>query len=187
MVPARLNERAQCALYEMTVMEIEFRRAGSDDRVSTRSLVFEAFGGEGAETAAFLDVLRADGCILGEWLAADASGPLGHIVFSRAWLEQGDGTRLAAAMLTPLAIRPDRQRTGIGLHLMQHALAELERRGESLFFVLGHPDDYPRAGFLAALAADVESPWRGKPSFMARALEAAKERLVMPSVISEAD
>jgi putative acetyltransferase len=40
-------------------------------------------------------------------------------------------------MLTPLAVRPDRQRLGIGTQLMDHALKSLEARGETLFSVLG--------------------------------------------------
>jgi putative acetyltransferase len=89
-------------------------------------------------------------------------------------------------MLTPLAVRPDRQRLGTGLRLMDHALKELELRGETLFFVLGHPNYYPRAGFRAAAAVDVESPWSGKPAFMVRARTVPVGRLVMPSVIADA-
>jgi putative acetyltransferase len=138
------------------------------------------------ETATFLDALRADGCILGEWLAEDASGLVGHIVFSRVWLEQPDCKRASAAMLTPMAVRPDRRNLGIGTQLMHHALSELEANGEKLFFVLGHHDYYPRAGFDTALAAGVESPWQGNRAFMARARFAPQGRLVLPSVIAEA-
>src|SRR5262245_58455641 len=99
-------------------MEVWFRRVDTRDQAATRKVVDDAFRAKGAEnTAAFLDALRADGCILGEWLAEDASGPVGHIVFSRVWLEQRNRDRLSAAMLTPLAVRPDRQRAGIGTRL----------------------------------------------------------------------
>src|SRR5262249_39626878 len=97
-------------------MDVRFRIAERRDDASTRRGVGHAFRPE--DGASFLDGLRADGCILGEWLAEDASGPVGHIVFSRAWLEQRNGSRLDAAMLTPLAVRPDRQRRGIGVGLM---------------------------------------------------------------------
>ena len=167
-------------------MNIEFRLVATPDLVITRNIVLGAFGDEGAETANFLDALRADGCILGEWLAQDLTGPIAHIAFSRVWLDLVGESRQPCAMLTPLAVRPDRQRTGIGTRLTDHALKELESRGETVFFVIGHPEYYPRAGFHAALAADVESPWRGKPSFMARAREAHRGRLVMPRVIAEA-
>jgi putative acetyltransferase len=168
-------------------MEVDFRPVDIRDHAATRKLVYDAFRSTGSEeTAAFLDALRAEGCVLGEWLAEDPSGPIGHIVFSRVWLEQPNGDRLKAAMLTPLAVRPDRQRLGTGLRLMDHALKELESRGETLFFVLGHPNYYPRAGFRAAAAVDVESPWSGKPAFMVRARTVPVGRLVMPSVIADA-
>jgi predicted N-acetyltransferase YhbS len=78
-------------------MEVRFRRVDIRDQASTRKLVDDAFKAKGSEnTAAFLDALRADGCILGEWLAEDASGPVGHIVFSRVWLERCNGDRLSA-------------------------------------------------------------------------------------------
>jgi putative acetyltransferase len=137
------------------------------------------------DVAAFLDSLRADGCILGEWLAEDLSGPLGHIVFSRAWVELPDGERVQAAMLTPLAVRPDRQRVGIGTKLMDFALKTLEVRGETLFFVLGHPAYYPRACFCAVAASRVASRWSGRPSFMARGV-VPEGRLVLPAAIADA-
>ena len=140
-------------------MNVGFRRVEIQDHASTRKLVDDAFKSKGSEgTAEFLDALRADGCILGEWLAEDASGTVGHVVFSRVWLEQRNGSRLNSAMLTPLAVRPDRQCLGIGTRLMDHALKELESRGETLFFVLGHPNYYPRAGFSAASAAAAWQP-----------------------------
>ena len=89
-------------------------------------------------------------------------------------------------MLTPLAVRPDRQRRGTGTRLMHHALKELESRGETLFFVLGHPNYYPRVGFRPASVAGIESPWLGNPAFMVRGTTVPAGRLVMPSVIADA-
>jgi putative acetyltransferase len=88
-------------------------------------------------------------------------------------------------MLTPLAVRPDRQRVGIGSRLMDFALKSLEARGEALFFVIGHPEYYPRAGFCSAAARRVASRWSGRPSFMARGV-VPEGRLVLPAVISDA-
>jgi putative acetyltransferase len=165
-------------------LDIGFRLAGHHDYASTREVVDAAFRPE--DVATFLDALRADGCILGEWLAEDSSGPVGLIVFSRVWVEQPNGDRLAGAILTPLAVRPDRQRLGIGGRLMDHALKSLEARGEALFFVLGHPGYYPRAGFRSALAETVTSQWSGNPAFMAKGMFVPKGRLVLPSVIADA-
>jgi putative acetyltransferase len=119
------------------MMKLELRPVVRHDYASTRKLVDDAFRPKDAVT--FLDALRADGCILGEWLAEDTNGPVGHIVFSRVWVVQPNGSQVDGAMLTPLAVRPDRQRMGIGTRLMEYALNVLEDRGERLFFVLGHP------------------------------------------------
>lgn len=163
-------------------MKVVFRAVGPDDHASTRQVVDAAFRPEDVVT--FLDALRADGCIVGEWLAEDTSGSIALIVFSRVWVAQQNGKRFDAAMLTPLAVRPDRQRLGIGGQLMDHALKSLEARGETRFFVLGHPGYYPRAGFSSTLAETVMSPWSGNPAFMARGRFVPEGRLVLPSAIA---
>jgi predicted N-acetyltransferase YhbS len=164
--------------------DITMRAAGHADHASTRKLVAEAFGPEGVES--FVDALRGEGCLLGEWLAEDDGGPVGFVAFSRVHVEQPNGNRVDAAMLTPLAVRPDRQRSGVGTRLMRHALHELERRGETVFFVLGHPDYYPRAGFRASAATLVTAPWSGNPAFMARGATVPAGRLVLPPAIANA-
>jgi putative acetyltransferase len=164
-------------------MNLRLRTAGPADHAATRQVVNAAFWPEDAAT--YLDSLRAATCILGEWLAEDDSGTIAHIVFSRVHVETDAGA-LPAAMLTPLAVRPDRQRRGIGLRLINHALHALEEQGETLFLVLGHPAYYPKAGFSAALTAHIVSPWRTNPAFMARCNRAVSGRLVMPAVIAEA-
>ena len=171
---------------QLTALSVAYRCAGVADFAATRAVVVDAFGDEGAATAEYLDALRAEGCILGEWLAEDPTGPIAHVVFSRVWMEDGTGSRQPAAMLTPLAVRVDRQRIRIGTQLVEHALRALEAQGETVFFVLGHPDFYPRVGFLAAHVADINGPWRGDSAFMARARAPINGRLVMPMVIADA-
>jgi len=164
--------------------EIVVRPVGHSDYGPTRQVVDEAFAPEDVVT--FLDALRADGCILLELLAEDSSGIVAHIAFSRVWLEYSSGERTMAAMLTPLAVRPDRQRAGIGLRLMTLALRELEGNGETLFFVLGHPEYYPKAGFRSVSVQEISSQWLGEPAFMARGSFVPGGRLVLPSVIADA-
>lgn len=152
-----------------------------EDHVATREVVDAAFRPE--EVVTFLDRLREESGILDEWVAEDESGIIGHIVFSRRWIEQPSGERLPSAMLTPLAVHPDHQRRGVGTALMNHALAALDESGESLYLVLGHPDYYPRAGFSAEKAAAIECPWQGHPAFMARAAGAPAGKLILPQFI----
>lgn len=154
------------------------------DHAATRAVVDAAFRPE--DVASFLDALRAEGCLIGEWLAEEDGETLGHVAFSRTRVERPDGTSLDAAMLTPLAVRPERQREGIGGALVRHALAVLEERGERVFLVLGHPGYYRRFGFRGEAVARVESPWRGLPAFMARTDLPLEGRVILPRAIAEA-
>jgi GNAT superfamily N-acetyltransferase len=112
---------------------------------------------------------------------------LALLIISECYLSRAPGAcravchRLPAAILTPLAVRPDRQQLGIGTRLMVHSLEALEANGEDLFFVLGHPSYYPRAGFRSELAENVLSPWPCNPAFMARANFVPGGRLILPS------
>lgn len=168
-------------------MSIRIRAASHRDYDATRRLVVAAFhDNEPEETAEFLDAMRAEGCIVGEWLSEDQSGVIGHIVFSRVWIASHNNDRTAATMLTPLAVRPDRQREGLGTSLMMAAIKELESRGEAIFLVLGHPAYYPRAGFSSEVARGINSPWGDEPAFMARSKFRPSGMLVMPQCIAEA-
>lgn len=122
-----------------------------------------AFGSdaEGALTAR----LRDDGLVLVERVALDAGELVGHIMFSRIEVEI-EGRAVRSAALAPMAVRPDRQRQGLGSRLVQDGLAELGPIGCEAVIVLGHPGYYPRLGFSAALADKLDAPFRGE-AFMA--------------------
>ena len=167
-------------------MQLRVRKAQVADHPATRQLVHDAFAADPEGTASFLDALRADNCVLGEWLAEEERGVVAHVAFSRVWVEPESGNLIRAAMLTPLSVRPDRQRSGLGRKLMEHALAELETAGEALFFVLGHPSYYPRVGFRSDLAATIASPWSGRPAFMVRGNDVPTGKLILPRSIAEA-
>ena len=69
-----------------------------------------------------------------------------------------------------MAVRPERQRRGIGTALVWHALQRAALAGADAAIVLGHPTYYPRFGFSAALAAKIASPFPGN-AFMALELK----------------
>jgi putative acetyltransferase len=165
-------------------MPAGLRAVETTDHAAIRQIIDAAF--EPEDVVAFLDAMWAERCMIGEWLAEDCTGALAYIAFSRVWVAQADDARLPAAMLTPLGVRPDRQRQGIGARLTTHALQALDASGESLFFVLGHPSYYPRFGFRPVPASSVESPWVGKAAFMLRANFVPQGRLVLPAAIANA-
>ena len=52
--------------------------------------------------------------------------------------------------LGPMAVLPAHQRAGIGSRLVRIGLEECRRAGHGWVVVLGHPDYYPRFGFVPA-------------------------------------
>lgn len=112
-----------------------------------RPLVAAAFGSE-AE-AELVDALRRDP---GAWLPGlsyVAEAPDGsiaaHALITRCLV---DGA--PAAALAPVAVAPAYQRTGAGKAVVRAVLDAARLRGEPLVLVLGHPEYYPKFGFVRA-------------------------------------
>ena len=83
--------------------------------------------------------------------------PVGHILFSRVSLAHHPN--IQASLLAPLAVLPEFQRQGIGLALIRAGLEELKQRGDTLAFVLGHINYYPKAGFFPAHTLGIAAPY----------------------------
>jgi len=136
------------------------------ERSLIRSINEAAFGRP--DEADLVDALRTAGVVLVSLVAEVDQRIVGHILFSRMWIETTSGSCPAAA-LAPMAVLPGHQRRGIGRRLIRHGLDLLRRRGERIVIVLGHPDYYPRFGFSSEKARSLESPFSPK-SFMAMEL-----------------
>ena len=115
-----------------------------------------AFGGE--DEVKLVDLLRSSGHVLVSLVALDGDRVIGHILFSPLVIETPDGERAAAA-LAPMAVLPEWQRRGAGSALVRAGLDECRRKDMGVVIVVGHPEYYPRFGFSAALAQDLDSPY----------------------------
>ena len=79
-------------------------------------------------------------------LVADDGGALvGHILFSPVTLER---TSALVMGLAPMSVVQSRQRQGIGSTLVKEGLAACRVLGAVGVVVIGHPEFYPRFGFL---------------------------------------
>lgn len=101
-------------------------------------------------------------------LIAETDGEIvGHICFSRAEVERPDGHKVEILGLAPMAVLPERQNQGIGSQLVKAGLDTCREAGYGVVIVLGHPDYYPRFGFVPAaprgLVSEYDVP---EPVFM---------------------
>jgi putative acetyltransferase len=142
-----------------------------DDHPAIYRVNQEAFAGE-AE-ARLVNMLRLSSAFISNLslVAVEGSEIVGHILFTRLTVNDGD-VRHAALALAPLAVLPNWQRRGIGSALVQHGLAEARKSGHKVVIVLGHPDYYPRFGFQPARPLGIYPPFEAPDeAFMVLALQ----------------
>ena len=108
-----------------------------------------------------MDGLRAEGAVASSLVAIEDGQVVGHILFSEMTIDT-EGGPVRAASLAPLAVRPDRQRQGIGSALVERGLQACRCRGHTIVIVLGHPEYYPRFGFSAERARNLRGPFAGE-------------------------
>ena len=122
-------------------------------------VVRAAFGEHPDEIASFVERIRASEQFIPELalVAEDSSGVIAHVMLSWVGVEGGSRTRILN--LTPMSVRPDRQRIGVGSRLIRDALGRAEQAGEPAVMVQGHPAYYPRFGFERASALGFTAPY----------------------------
>jgi putative acetyltransferase len=126
------------------------RAEQAQDLEAIAAVVRAAFGGPHGDTVARLvAALRRDDPDVLSLVAAEQGDVAGHIMFSRTLLD-APRTLVPAQTLSPLAVAPARQRTGIGSALVREGLRRLDERGVPLVFLEGDPAYYSRLGFVAA-------------------------------------
>jgi putative acetyltransferase len=127
------------------------------DPAAVHEINVAAFGGE-AE-ARLVDMLRQQARPFVSLVAEEGGTLVGHIMFSPVSLNGFAGLMMG---LAPMAVAPARQRRGIGSALVRAGLEYCREIGAAAIVVLGHPDFYPRLGFVPAarfgLACEYDVP-----------------------------
>jgi putative acetyltransferase len=126
---------------------ITVRHETADDAPAVRELNERAFGG--TAEADLVDRLRERGAVTLSLVAVMQEAVVGHAFFSPVEIA-GTGEQASAVALGPMAVSPEYQQQGIGSRLVHDALDELQGAGHGLLVVLGHPQYYPRFGFVPA-------------------------------------
>lgn len=120
------------------------------DRAAVYDVNRLAFGQP--DEAELVDRLRAAGRAIVSLVAVSDGTVVGHILFSPVTVEDG-GAAPHWLGLAPMAVRPARQRSGIGAALVRAGLGAARAAGATAVVVLGHPQYYPRFGFTPASRA----------------------------------
>ena len=145
---------------------IHIRPEKPEDRAAIYAVVLAAFGRP--EEAQLVDALRDGGHFDPRLsLVCQRDGQIiGHILLSRITI--GSAPALA---LAPLAVTPTYQRQGYGSALLEAALQAARELGHQAVVVLGHPDFYPRFGFVPAADRGITAPFEvPREAFLVREL-----------------
>jgi putative acetyltransferase len=152
--------------------DVAIRPELEGDHLAVAEVVRAAFQRHPDDVASFVERIRASEQFVPELalVAEDGSGVIAHVMLSWVGVEGGSRTRILN--LTPMSVRPDRQRLGVGSRLIRAALDRAERRGEPVVMVEGIAAYYPRFGFERASALGFISPHPRIPdeAFMVRRL-----------------
>jgi putative acetyltransferase len=132
------------------------RQEKPEDVAAVRHINEQAFGR--AAEADLVGALRAHGKALLSLVAVEGDQVIGHILFSPVTIES-DGKIFSALGLAPMAVLPEHQRRGIGSLLVKRGLDECRQVGHECVVVLGHPEYYPRFGFLPASQYGIRSEY----------------------------
>lgn len=146
------------------------RSEQAEDSAAIRQVVAAAFGQP--DEANLVDKLRANGKAIVS-LVTEAEGQIvGHILFTEVTLESNPQA-VKVIGLAPLAVLPTWQKRGVGSQLMRAGLAACRAAGYEAAIVLGHPEYYPRFGFVPASRFGIHSEYNVRDEvFMAMELTA---------------
>ena len=91
-----------------------------------------------------INALRADGDLTISLVAEDGGEIIGHIAFSPVTIDDAHNGWFG---LGPIAVKPERQRRGVGKALICRGLQLLRGQGANGCALIGNPDIYSRVGF----------------------------------------
>jgi putative acetyltransferase len=124
-----------------------------EDRASIHYINQESFGRN--QEADLVDKLRKRGILTVSLVAVQDTAIVGYIAFSPVEIAS-EKSSFGALTLAPIAVLPTHQNKGIGSQLVTAGLEECRRLGHEIIVLAGHPNYYPRFGFVRAYPKGIE-------------------------------
>lgn len=116
----------------------------------------DAFGTD--VEARLVNTLRNSDCEFISLVAEIKNNIVGHILFTPVQLDNNDN-HLKIIGLAPMAVLKRHQNQGIGSQLVKEGLKLCQSLGYGAAVVLGHPDYYPKFGFLPSVIYGIKSEY----------------------------
>jgi len=120
-----------------------------------------AVNSEAFETEAeanLINALRSSGCTYISLVAETETNIVGHILFTPVELS-GDDNKIKIMGLAPMAVFSQYQNKGIGSKLVVAGLELCKSQGYDAVVVLGHPNYYPKFGFVPSVKYNIKSEY----------------------------
>ena len=108
--------------------------------------------------ANLVNALRESGCTYISLVAETEGKIVGHIFFSIVELS-GEENKLRIMGLAPMAVLKKYQNKGIGSKLVKAGLEYCKSLGYDAVVVLGHPNYYPKFGFVPSTKYGIKSEY----------------------------
>jgi putative acetyltransferase len=169
-----INRAEQTAESMDRLKNVVFRAETPKDSVNVGAVLDEAFGAE-KHVAEMVRLIRESPNYAPQYsvVAEKESKIVGYVMLSRVELEDGNNLHQALT-LSPLAVTPSEQGSGIGGRLIREVAQAADNAGEQLIVLEGSPDYYPRFGFRPAgdIGISIDLPsWAPPEAAMAMPLK----------------
>ncbi len=160
----------------MDLNAIAFRAEQEKDLAEIANVTTSAFKQE--EEARLIGKVRASTFFVPELsIVAEFQGRIiAHVMLSRIWFRDRNGYLLDVLSLAPVSVLPAYQNQGVGGRLIQHSLSRATELAYPAVILLGHPDYYPRFGFVPTNQFDIVMPpfVTDQSAFMIKVLDDAR-------------
>ena len=113
---------------------------------------------ESEAEANLVNALRKSGCTFISLVAETDNKAVGHILFTPVELT-GTKNKLKIIGLAPMAVLRQYQNKSIGSKLVKTGIEHCQSKGYDAVVVLGHPNYYPKFGFVPSVTYGIKSEY----------------------------
>lgn len=143
-------------------LDVTIRQETKDDYKAVFDVVEAAFRGMplSDQTEQFLveRLRKSEGFIPQLSLVAEVDDMIvGHIMITKVFVKRKD-QEMESLCLAPVSVHPDFQKSGIGGQLVETAHFVAMEMGFSAIVLVGHPEYYPRFGYVLASKYGIQFP-----------------------------